>query len=194
MINARGDILYVHGQTGNYLETSPGEASVSNILKMARDLFAPRPGATMLRHAVTTRKAFEIYQPQGHHQTVNYCLSNRCPSRSGRSEPGPGHALVFGDLRRRTSCSAESSPDCAHPEMPQAEAAARIMPHFRKSSMPKMSTLKHHCHAGNLQRRPAPAIEEMQSSNEELQSVNEGYTVTTELQRRCLICRGRITT
>jgi two-component system CheB/CheR fusion protein len=36
LINAAGDILYVHGQTGMYLEPSQGEAGIQNILKMAR--------------------------------------------------------------------------------------------------------------------------------------------------------------
>jgi two-component system CheB/CheR fusion protein len=35
LINQRGDILYLHGRTGMYLELAPGEAGM-NILKMAR--------------------------------------------------------------------------------------------------------------------------------------------------------------
>jgi two-component system CheB/CheR fusion protein len=37
MVNAHGDILYLHGRTGMYLEPSPGEAGINNILKMARE-------------------------------------------------------------------------------------------------------------------------------------------------------------
>ena len=36
VVNERGDILYLHGRTGKYLEPAPGEAGM-NILKMARD-------------------------------------------------------------------------------------------------------------------------------------------------------------
>ena len=36
LINQRGDILYLHGRTGLYLEPAPGEAGM-NILKMARE-------------------------------------------------------------------------------------------------------------------------------------------------------------
>ena len=36
VINAEGDVLYIHGHTGRYLEPPPGEASGS-ILKMARE-------------------------------------------------------------------------------------------------------------------------------------------------------------
>jgi two-component system CheB/CheR fusion protein len=37
LVNAQGDILYLHGRTGMYLELSAGEVGVSNILKMARE-------------------------------------------------------------------------------------------------------------------------------------------------------------
>lgn len=36
LVNERGDILYLHGRTGQYLEPAPGESSL-NILKMARE-------------------------------------------------------------------------------------------------------------------------------------------------------------
>ena len=36
LVNERGDILYLHGRTGLYLEPAPGEAGM-NILKMARE-------------------------------------------------------------------------------------------------------------------------------------------------------------
>ena len=44
LVDDRGDILYLHGRTGDYLEPAPGEAGM-NIMKMAR------PG---LRHGLTT--------------------------------------------------------------------------------------------------------------------------------------------
>ena len=37
LVNGHGDILYLHGRTGMYLEPAPGEAGVNNILKMARE-------------------------------------------------------------------------------------------------------------------------------------------------------------
>ena len=36
-VNGAGDIHYLHGRTGMFLEPSPGEAGVNNILKMARE-------------------------------------------------------------------------------------------------------------------------------------------------------------
>ena len=41
LVNEHGDILYLHGRTGQYLEPAPGEAGM-NILKMAREGLRPR--------------------------------------------------------------------------------------------------------------------------------------------------------
>lgn len=37
LVNGRGDILYLHGRTGMYLEPAPEETAVNNILEMARN-------------------------------------------------------------------------------------------------------------------------------------------------------------
>lgn len=37
LVKGNGDILYIHGRTGLYLEPVPGEAGVSNVLEMARE-------------------------------------------------------------------------------------------------------------------------------------------------------------
>ena len=44
LVNAHGDILYIHGRSGKYLEQPQGEVGVNNILKMARE---------GLRHEIT---------------------------------------------------------------------------------------------------------------------------------------------
>ncbi|MFZ4439503.1 MAG: chemotaxis protein CheB [Syntrophales bacterium] len=54
LINSHGDILYLHGRTGMYLEPTPGDTGVSNILKMARE--GLRQELTMaLRKALLTQ-------------------------------------------------------------------------------------------------------------------------------------------
>ena len=37
LVNGRGDILYLHGRTGSFLEPASGEAGISNIVRMARE-------------------------------------------------------------------------------------------------------------------------------------------------------------
>ena len=53
LVNGHGDILYLHGRTGMYLEPAPGETGVSNILNMAREGLR-RDLTTALHKAVTT--------------------------------------------------------------------------------------------------------------------------------------------
>jgi two-component system CheB/CheR fusion protein len=55
LVNANGDILYLHGRTGKFLEPSPGEASINNILKMARE--GLRRTLTTALHKAATKKA-----------------------------------------------------------------------------------------------------------------------------------------
>ena len=54
LVNSKGDILYVHGRTGMYLETTAGEVGIINILKMAREGLK-RDLTTSLHKAVGTK-------------------------------------------------------------------------------------------------------------------------------------------
>ena len=47
LVNAQGDILYLHGRTGNYLEPASGDATVSNIHRMARQGLGPELGLAL---------------------------------------------------------------------------------------------------------------------------------------------------
>ena len=52
LVNDRGDILYLHGRTGKYLELPTGEAADLNILQLAREGLH-RPLNAAFRRAVT---------------------------------------------------------------------------------------------------------------------------------------------
>ncbi|MCA9701071.1 MAG: protein-glutamate O-methyltransferase CheR, partial [Myxococcales bacterium] len=53
-VNGKGDMLYVHGRTGRYLEQTTGEAS-TNIIKVARDGLKASLAA-MLQHAEVSQR------------------------------------------------------------------------------------------------------------------------------------------
>ena len=55
LIDGRGDILYLHGRSGAYLEPAPGEAATANILKMARE--GLRQELTTALHKAVVRKS-----------------------------------------------------------------------------------------------------------------------------------------
>ena len=50
IINQKGDILYIHGRTGKYLEPAQGKASMS-IMEMAREDLRPEIGSGTWRRA-----------------------------------------------------------------------------------------------------------------------------------------------
>ena len=58
LVNGQGDILYLHGRCGRFLEPVQGEAGINNILKMARE---------GLRHELTTC----LYKAMGRHEAVH---------------------------------------------------------------------------------------------------------------------------
>ena len=59
LVNSQGDILYLHGRTGLYLEPAPGEAGINNILKMAREGLR-RELTTALHKAAGTREIVRV--------------------------------------------------------------------------------------------------------------------------------------
>jgi hypothetical protein len=88
----QGDILYLHGRTGMYLEPAPGEAGVNNILKMAREGLRPEPE----HRPCTRRPRSENHRaPTGlrvknqrrlHHRQPEHCPGVTCPCCAVRAE------------------------------------------------------------------------------------------------------------
>ena len=188
LINAKGDILYVHGRTGNYLETSPGEAGVSNILKMAREGLRPGLNA-MLRQAVTSQKMAHTAGIKilinGEHLLITLSIQP-VKDEQNQSHDVPLYLVSFEDAPAPTPAAmAEAQQEGAGNEKVDADTLARISAlsqeldakdEYLQSTMAMLETYNE-----DLQ----STTEEMQSSNEELQSVNEELaTVNAELQTK----------
>ncbi len=85
LVNGQGDILYLHGRSGLYLEPAPGEAGINNVLKMAREGLR-RDLTTALYKAVGsntfTRARLLWVKTNGHYTQVNlniYPVNTRLP-------------------------------------------------------------------------------------------------------------------
>ena len=83
LVNGHGDILYLHGRTGMFLEPAPGDAGINNILKMARE--GLRAELTKCLHrAAAARERLRVYnvrvKTNGHFTLVNLTI---CPVASG---------------------------------------------------------------------------------------------------------------
>ncbi len=157
VINRRGEILYVHGRTGKYLEPAEGTANW-NILEMAREgLKFQIP--SLIRKAnssekAVTRQGIRI-KTNGDVQIANVTVR---PLKEFKDPPGL-LLVTFEEVETR-------------PELQNIEISAEKQDDesYRQLEQELKSTKE------NLQ----TTIEELETSNEELKSMNEEYQSTNE--------------
>ncbi len=78
LVNARGDILYLHGRTGLYLEPQSGEAGINNIVKMAREGLRPELVSSLRRSAESNEIVHHpalLVKTNGHFSLVKLTVS-----------------------------------------------------------------------------------------------------------------------
>ena len=197
LVNAHGDILYLHGRTGLFLEPSPGEAGINNILRMAREGLR-RELTTTLHKAAATKETSASpglrVKTNGHFTTVNLTIRpvttgpgasaesplflvilEEVPEGRAISDPAsaPADAGMDGDARvvalRGELLAKEESLQSTIEEL---ESSAEEL----RSSSEEMQLVNEELQSTN---------EELETSKEELQSVNEELaTVNTELQTK----------
>ncbi len=163
LVNTRGDIFYLHGRTGLYLEPSTGEPGVSNILTMARE--GLRPAVTSaLRKAAKGSAA--VHLPRvgiaGNTHSLEADLTVR-PVAAGKNDETSLFMVVL------------------QPSPPVAEKAVRT----RRGHGTGIAALRRELQAKEEYLRSAneqlhSATEDLQSANEEMQSVNEELQSTNE--------------
>jgi two-component system CheB/CheR fusion protein len=169
LVDAAGDVLYLHGRTGRYLEPSPGEAGVNNVLRMARDGLR-RELTVALRRSAESGDAVVCHglRVATEGRALAVVVSVR-PTAAGPSHGGPLFLVVF-----ETASAADEGP--AQAERPAAAAAtepsapsevAALIAGLREELRAKEERLRYA--AEDLDR----SAEERRSSNEELQSMNE---------------------
>ena len=187
LVNNEGNILYLHGRTGLYLELTTGESGVNNILRMAREGLTQ--DLTMaLNKAAGTRKTVRCpnlrVKTNGDYSMVNLTVSpvslSHTPNQISETEP-----LLFIIILQKvqeqqkestllSAVSRESEKnrpfvDVDSGEFDQLSTKARIA----------ALTLELHNKEEYLQ----TTIEELETSNEELKSANEEMqSVNEELQ------------
>jgi two-component system, chemotaxis family, CheB/CheR fusion protein len=171
IVTASGEIVYVHGRTGYYLEPASGDASL-NILRMARDplrveLTAALRKAVASQVAVTQRALGN--RVQGGTQVVDVTVRPFV-------EAGPaGLYLVVFQPGPPQAVAAEESP-----ELEPAEKDGRILAleHELRSKEEHLQAAIEELETANEELMSTN--EELQSSNEELQSTNEELETSKE--------------
>jgi two-component system CheB/CheR fusion protein len=161
VVNDRGDIIHVHGRTGEFLELAEGQAR-TNVLDMARDGL-PHELAATLRQAATadgevTRENVRV-KTNGDYTYVNLSVIRIV-------EPEPIRGLLMILFRPVAPAAA-----------PTAAPTAKMGP-ASKVSMDRVETLERELQY--MKESHQTTLEELETSNEELKSTNEELQSTNE--------------
>ncbi len=168
LVNRQGDILYLYGRTGLYLELDTGEPGVNNILKMSREGLR-RELTSTLHKAVATQGTVHApglhVKTNGHFSTVNLSI---CPVTTGAAATAESSLYLV--LLQEAAAQDHSKLPLAEPE---AEADAQIAA-LRQELQAKDEYLQ------ATHEELETSNEELKSSNEEMQSINEELQSTNE--------------
>ncbi len=172
LVNDAGDILYISGRTGRYLEPAAGKANW-NILAMAREglrfeLVSAFRKVLRQKGGVTLR-GLRVRDDRGE-QAVNVSLQRL-------EESGPLQGLVmivFTDVAAPVPARAAGDggrPPLRSPRLATLERELQAARHEARTVREEMQSSQEELRSAN---------EEMQSTNEELQSTNEELTTSKE--------------
>jgi two-component system, chemotaxis family, CheB/CheR fusion protein len=180
LVDARGDILYVHGRTGQYLEPTPGAARTGNVLRMARE--GLREGlTTALKRAAAGQAVVRLpglrVKTNGSFSRVALTVRPTAVLQDAPPE-APLYLVILEETPaqgpRRPEREAAAAPRVA----PKAEAriqalteALRVKEAYLQATIEQQETTNEELKSSN---------EEMQSVNEELQSTNEELETSKE--------------
>ncbi len=198
LINDRGDILYLHGRTGMFLEPTAGEAGINNILKMARDGLRHEL-ATTLHKAVGTRDAVHCpglrVKTNGHHTTVNLTI-RPVTTGAGATPDAPLYLVILEEVADSavnalsTSAASEVTPTGAVGLIASLQQDLRAKEEYLQSTREELESSTEELKSSNEEMQSVneelqSTNEELETSKEELQSVNEELaTVNNELQTK----------
>ena len=193
LINDRGDIVYLHGRTGLYLEPAPGEAGL-NILKMARQ--GLRPGLTTALHKAIAKKEPVTclglrVKTNGDFSTVNLTIRPVLAKTDEQSLFVVVLEIATAASQAATKANASFTVDQAT-DIDAQVAALRLelreKEDYLQTTTEELETSNEELKSANeemqsINEEMQSTNEELETSKEELQSVNEELaTVNAELQ------------
>ena len=186
LVNVHGDILYLHGRTGLYLEPAVGEVGVYNIIKMARE---------GLRHALISAlhkvaDGMEVVRSSGLRVKTNGSFTpvnlivRPVRANGDAASDQPLFLVILEEAAADTEKAATYNPEsevntmvaALKQELRAKEEYLQTTNEELKSSNEEMQSINEELQSTN---------EELETSKEELQSVNEELaTVNAELQNK----------
>jgi len=181
LVNDRGDILYLHGRTGEYLEPAPGEADL-NILKMARQ--GLRPGLiTALRKAAA--KGEPVVHPGLRVKTNGdfSCVNLKIQPVTSDAAAQPLFLIILDQMPEapealKQATGGAPSRKRAGKHAKEIETQVLALQHELRDKEEYLQTTSEQLETSNEELKSAN--EEMQSINEEMQSTNEELETSKE--------------
>jgi two-component system CheB/CheR fusion protein len=172
VVTADGDIIYVNGRTGKYLEPSSGKVNI-NIFAMAREGLREELG--MAIHNAAKQKAAVVQsgvrvKSNGGWTTVNLTVRSLVEPADLRGT----FMIVFEEVapgQPAAAAVATPLPGGASPSTSETEEELRRTRERLQSTVEEMQAAQEELRSTN---------EELQSNNEELQSTNEELTSSKE--------------
>lgn len=173
IVNKRGEIVYIHGRTGTYLEPAPGQPNLI-LVNMAREGLRDDLAAAL--HQATIQEPEVVRQGVRVKTNGTFALVDLTVKRIDEPEPLRG-------LLQVTFAAKPGEPSGPVKEKKKATAQGEVAPpstvlqelrHTKQRlqhTIEELQTSNEACHSTN---------EELQSTNEELQSTNEELETSKE--------------
>ncbi|MDO8318548.1 chemotaxis protein CheB [Rhodoferax sp.] len=200
LVNGNGDILYLHGRTGMYLEPAPGAAGINNILKMARE--GLRRDLTVALHKAasgrSTVRALGVHvRTNGHFTLVNLSVCPVVGGPDGALE-SPLFLVMLDKAADSKAVASKTPPTLATPpsgleanaQIAELNEELQAKEEYLRATNEELETTNEELKSSNEEMQSVneelqSTNEELETSKEEMQSINEELsTVNTELQTK----------
>jgi two-component system CheB/CheR fusion protein len=184
LVNSQGDILYLHGRTGMYLEPAAGETGTNNILKMAREGLQLAL-ATTLHNAVRTSETQHCrglrVKTNGDFSTVDLTIAKVAVAPATPDQAPLYLVLLQEGLPREHPQAEPGGPSASRgPDGPIKDTKTRLTA-IQQELQTKEEYLRTAYEQLETSNEELTSLnEEMQSVNEELQSTNEELETSQE--------------
>ncbi|MDZ7672832.1 MAG: PAS domain-containing protein [Halanaerobiales bacterium] len=170
LVTKTGEILYIHGRTGKYLEPAPGRSGVNNILRMARPGLLNDLTIALHQSAQHKEKVYQSdIQVEGNNDITVVDLTVIPVQNTIETTLGSKLYLVVLEEKKimENNVSPENDNLLDSDQDITAEESRKIIANLRQKLQAKEESLQ------NTVEELQTANEELKSSNEELQSLNE---------------------
>lgn len=176
LINQNGDILYLHGRTGMYLEPATGEASAYNVLKMAREglkselVLAVRLTAS---RGETIRRTGIRVKTNGDYTTVNLSVIP-VEGTTAENPATPLYMVVLALAEYPLGQLSNTAEPTGNADETLEARIVLLQDELQQSIQDRDDFIQ------SASEEQQSSNEELKSANEELQSINEELQSTNE--------------